>query len=395
MLIKKRGRVSVSPIMLILVFLPLAFSFHNCNIQFHDNEEMEYDLSFSDDLAWTHLENLFSLNPRHPGTQGNDDAEDYISGVINSNNGLVYKQEFIVNEIACTNIIGKWHSSNASDNVIILASHYDSRAVADHDPSPENRDKPVPGANDGGSSTAILLALAPVVKALMQDDILNFTSEIWLVFFDAEDQGSGAMAGFNWIEGSKYLADNIDTVLGENQTIEYFLLLDMVGDDDLHVNQELNSNQALLSDFFSMGRCLGHGSAFPTNPVSYKMIDDHVPFKNLGIPTLDIIDFDYPEWHTISDDMNHISKASMELIGRVTEAFIISREFAGMNLTIHDNSSGYSWQEGKCEQESLPSPVLIFFIKYWLILALIGVFVLVFVFISLHGNKTRKTREAI
>ena len=321
------------------------------------------------------------LQPHYPGTPGINQSSEYIKNVLSSNGGTVLEHHFQVNTIDCTNIIGKWtNDPNATQDVIILGSHYDARARADQDPDPAKQNQPVPAANDGGSSTAALLELSGIIDALYANSTYGLSKETWLVFFDAEDQGGGGMLGFDWIEGSTRLAGDIDAFLGAGAEIEMFILLDMIGDDDLQINQELNSDQDLLMEFFGMGQCLGYGHYFSSYPTSVALLDDHIPFKNLGIPAIDIIDFNYPEWHTTSDDLEHVSADSIGGVGRVAEAFYLKHIFPNSSLAIHDDATGKIWDEGTCRFSSWYMELVNFLSNYWifLVLGIVGLLVVVY-----------------
>lgn len=311
------------------------------------------------------------FNPRYPGTPGINATAEYIHDILNDTGADTSFHEFSVNGVPCRNVLGKYGAGQDSSEIIIVASHYDARARSDRDPDPELRDDPVPAANDGGSSTAILLELARIVEIMHAT--LDISKETWLVFFDAEDQGSGGMQNFGWIEGSTKFAQDLDSFLEVYQSIELFMLLDMVGDDDLKIDGELNSDQELLSEFFALGQCLGYADFFPQNPVYRRITDDHVPFKTLGIPSIDIIDLDYPEWHTTKDDLDHVSKQSIGGIGRVAEGFLLRKLVGDENVTLHDPHTGCTWSEGSCKGDGLDDGFIAFIKRYWYVFLIVGV----------------------
>ncbi|MFX0101970.1 MAG: M28 family peptidase [Candidatus Hodarchaeota archaeon] len=355
-------------------------------------EKTDYHLQFSKSDAWNYLEDLMAFNPRYPGTPGINQTAEYIKDVLGNHGATVFEHDFQVSTVDCKNIIGKWtNNPNATQDVIILASHYDARALADNDPDVGKRTQPVPAANDGGSSTAALLELSGIIEGLYNNIAFGLAKETWLVFFDAEDQGGGGMPGFYWIEGSTKLAADIDTFLAAGADIEMFILLDMIGDDDLSINQELNSNQDLLTQFFGMGQCLGYSSYFSTYPSSVNLIDDHKPFKDLGIPSIDIIDFNYPEWHTTTDDLDHVSSDSIGGVGRVAEAFYLRYIFPNSSLAIHDDETGKIWEEGSCSYASWYMEFIAFLSSYWMFLVF-GVLVLV---VGVYAWKKKKRKRKL
>jgi hypothetical protein len=218
--------------------------------------------------------------------------------------------------------------------ITMLASHYDSRMVADNDPNPDNRNLPVPGANDGASSTAALLEFADVI-----DEHYELNEQIWLVFFDAED--NGRVPGWNWIEGSRYMANNLEAEL--NVTPEDFrlmILFDMIGERDSNgvEDEGLVNGQRFPQEGYSISNApeqtmaiwaiaaeLGYEEVFVPEPRG-NITDDHVPFIERGIPAVDIIDLDYPSWHTIADTLDKLSAESLGRVGEVVELYLIQTE---------------------------------------------------------------------
>ena len=213
-------------------------------------------------------------------------------------------------------------ASYGSGATIIIGAHYDSRIFADHDTDETKHLDPVPGANDGGSGVAVLLELARVIS---QSYTAN--NEIRLVFFDAEDNGHiepwasllPATSGF--IIGSALYASGLDMV---QENIEYMLLVDMVGDTDQKLPIESYSTQSapqIAADIWAAAAGLGYSEQFITTPRS-PITDDHLPFIQRGIPSVDIIDLDYPYWHTAEDTLDKVSPDSLERVGRTLVAYL-------------------------------------------------------------------------
>jgi Peptidase family M28 len=183
---------------------------------------------------------------------------------------------------------------------IIFAAHYDTRIIADNDPDTTKRQEPVPGANDGASGVAVLLELA---RVLPSDSV-----PVWLVFFDTED--NGRIQGWDWILGSKAFVADLDT------NPEAVVVIDMIGDTNLNIYKERNSNQKLVDEIWAVAASLGYEQFFIPE-LKYSMLDDHTPFLQAGIPAVDIIDFDYPFWHTTQDTVDKISAKSLEVVGTI------------------------------------------------------------------------------
>ncbi len=352
-------------------------------------------LQLSPANAWTHLTTLFSYQPHSPGTAGINDSATYIEGVLSSYGGTVVEQPFSVGSVPCKNIVGKWAMpGNASAEIVILASHYDARAKATQDPVLANRASPVPAANDGGSSTAILLDIARVLNSTYQNASLGITRETWLVFFDAEDQGNDGngegISSFGWIRGSSYMATNLASLAGNASRVKLLVLLDMVGGTGFRANQDRNSNQQLLSAFFLMGRCLGYETNFPTTPMSYAIEDDHIPFKNIGITCIDIIDMSYPQWHMTSDDLVHVSSSVIGGVGKVAEGFLLTKIAPATPLALIDPATGCTWTADSCTGSSWWFEFIAFLANYWWLLALAGVAVIVLLYYAYQQKHLRK-----
>jgi len=191
---------------------------------------------------------------------------------------------------------------------IILAAHYDTRMVADKDPDPAKMTDPVLGANDGASGVAVLLELGRVLP--------ENSLPIWLVFFDAED--NGRIEGWDWILGSRAFVDELDF------RPEAVVIVDMIGDADQNIYIERNSNPELTKEIWDIAAELGYEENFIPEP-KYSILDDHTPFLQAGIPAVDIIDFDYPYYHTTNDTVDKISAESLAAVGNTLQEWIIRR----------------------------------------------------------------------
>ena len=191
---------------------------------------------------------------------------------------------------------------------IIIGAHYDTRMVADNDPNLAKRQDPVPGANDGASGVAVLLELA---RVLPSDSV-----PVWLVFFDTED--NGRIEGWDWILGSQAFVDELEF------SPEAVVVVDMIGDTNLNIYIERNSDSALVKEIWDTAAELGYEKSFILTP-KYSMLDDHTPFLQAGIPAVDIIDFDYPYWHTTQDTADKVSAESLEIVGRTLQTWILQR----------------------------------------------------------------------
>lgn len=235
------------------------------------------------------------MGPRIMGSLAHAKTAQWITSSLENNEWQVETQEAIVSGQTIKNIIAKRGSGTPW---IILASHYDSRSTADKDPDPGKRNQAVPGADDGASTVGILLELA-------RDLPTHMNKQIWLVFFDNEDNGNSS--GEGWSIGSEYFVSQLS---GKPDAV---VILDMLGDKNLDIYMEQQSDPALNSEIWSVANKLGYAQFIPV----YKntIIDDHVPFIKAGITAVDIIDINYPYWHTTQDTLDKISPDSMKAVG--------------------------------------------------------------------------------
>lgn len=255
-----------------------------------------------------HVRAQMAFGPRVPNTQAATQAREYIRRVLQQNGWTVEFQAFTYRGVPLVNVVAR----RGRGPVFIVGAHYDSRRFADHDPDPEKRREPVPGANDGASGTAVLLELARVLTW----DTDRYA--VWLYFFDAEDQGN--IDGWPWAVGARHAA----AALPPELDVRGVIVVDMVGEAEQQIFWEGNSTPALREALWNTAARLGYDRYFVPQ-VRYTIIDDHIPFLERGIPAVDIIDFDYPYWHTTADTEDKIAAASLERVGRVVEAWLESR----------------------------------------------------------------------
>ncbi|MFP3854248.1 MAG: M28 family peptidase [Anaerolineales bacterium] len=242
---------------------------------------------------------------RYPGSAGHGAVQGWIEKKLDGYGWSSHRQEFSYHEVQLANIIAV-HQAD-SEPFIVLGAHYDTRPIADREDAMDP--EPVLGANDGASGVAVLLELARSV------DPEELRCQIQLVFFDAED--SGAIEGWDWILGSSYYVTHLEA---EPDAV---VIVDMVGDQSLELPKEKNSTDWLQEELWSIGRELGY-DAFMDRP-GYSILDDHTPFLQAGIPAVDIIDFNYPYWHTERDTLDKVSAESLETVGRTLQVWLDGR----------------------------------------------------------------------
>jgi Zn-dependent M28 family amino/carboxypeptidase len=261
--------------------------------------------TFDGTLALELAAQQVAFGPRVPGTEAHDEAARWIADTLRDAGWEVETADFVTEAASGTNVVGRYGEGEAPP--ILLGAHYDTRPVADRDEASPT--EPVPGANDGASGVAVLLELARVLPGD------NLSRPIWLAFFDQED-GGGA-AGGEWIQGSRAFVDDLSPMPAA------VVVVDMVGDADLQIREEMNSDPVLRESIWQTAASLGFDAFVPS--VGYSMLDDHSPFVERGIPTVLIIDFDYPYWHTTQDTLDKLSAQSLEAVGRTLETWLRSQ----------------------------------------------------------------------
>jgi glutaminyl-peptide cyclotransferase len=210
----------------------------------------------------------------------------------------------------------------AARSRVMLAAHWDTRPVAEKDPDPARRGQPIPGANDGASGTAVLLVLADVLSKKPPPAGYG----VDLVFLDGEDFGH---------EPETLNARGEDMYLGAKEFARthaqyrplFGILLDLVGDADPVFRQEgysLDYAPEVVRRVWRAAEELGHGEIFQDQPLGY-ITDDHLFLNQAGIRTLDVIDFDYPHWHTHADTPENMSAESLGIVGEVLLEVLYNR----------------------------------------------------------------------
>jgi Zn-dependent M28 family amino/carboxypeptidase len=250
------------------------------------------------------------IGPRPTGSDAGWATGDYISAELNKAGWSTESQEFIFKGVRGRNLIGRkivGLEAQLSKEVIIVGTHYDTRPAADFDPDPTRRNSWIDGANDGASGVAVLLELARVL------DTDQLDREVWLIFFDAEDRGR--LGGWPFSVGARHLAEQL------NVHPQSVVIVDMVGDADQNIYFERNSTKALNREIWATAAELGYADFFIPQ-VRHFVIDDHIPFLERAIPAVDIIDFNYPYWHTVEDTLDKVVPESLERVGRTLEVWL-------------------------------------------------------------------------
>ncbi|MCK4547837.1 MAG: M28 family peptidase [Candidatus Eisenbacteria sp.] len=267
---------------------------------------------FDGDRAFSHLTCQVEIGYRVPGMPGHRLTMEYLRDALRQYADSAEVQQFHVTfedtTICLWNIIG--HFKGVGSGWVVLGAHWDTRLLADEDPEPANRSLPIAGANDGASGVAVLLELARLMGETPPP------LDVDIVLFDAEDQGG--IANLPWCMGSSVYARAL-----EHPKPDYAIVVDMVGDRDLQIYVEANSERfaySVVQKVWNTAKSLGVSQFI--HETKHTMYDDHIPLIDAGVPSIVIIDFDYPYWHTLEDTPDKCSPRSLEAVGKVLTAVI-------------------------------------------------------------------------
>jgi len=260
---------------------------------------------FDGQRALADVQTQAAFGPRIAGSEGHDKIRAWMREELESAGWMVEVHQTQRLGHPIFNIIAK---RSAEPPQIILGAHYDTRLVSDRDPDPAKQNQPGPGANDGASGVAVLLELA---RTLPED-----IPPTWLVFFDAED--NGRIEGWDWILGSSAFVEEL------SPTPQAVVIVDMVGDADLNLYYEINSDARLRAQIWETAAGLGYDDVF-IQQEKHSILDDHHPFLQAGIPAVDIIDFDYPHWHTMQDTPDKVSAESLQAVGETLWTWVTNQ----------------------------------------------------------------------
>ena len=258
---------------------------------------------FSGEKALAHVQRLVDLGPHPVGSKAIEHARDYIEEQLRQSGWRITRQAFsddtprgkahFVNLIAQFSGDGKAVSPS-----FLLASHYDTKLFDTIQ---------FVGANDGGSSTGLLLELARVLG-----NHPDLARKIELVFFDGEEAYEH-FSDTDGLYGSRYFAKQLQAKSGKQ--FRGGMLFDMVGDRSLGITLPADSPSAMARDIFTAAEMLKVRNYF--SYLDRDLIDDHAPLNAIGIPMIDVIDFDYSWWHTAGDTVDKISAQSLQIVGSV------------------------------------------------------------------------------
>jgi len=273
--------------------------------------------TFDSTRAWEHLRRQVALGPRPAGSTALAETRRYILDQLKTAGVAAQQQTFVAKtpggDVSMTNIIATIPGRRRER--LILASHYDTKRAADFR---------FVGASDGASSTAALLELARVLKSRPHE----LTME--LLFLDGEEavNWDWGVTGADNTYGSRYYVDAARKA-GTLAGVKALILLDMIGDRNLTIRRDLKSTPWLVDIIWSTAAKLGHAKVFSNETT--EIDDDHIAFVRAGVPSVDIIDLEYPQWHTAQDDLDHVSARSLQTVGDVVLAALPAIEKRAIN----------------------------------------------------------------
>lgn len=281
---------------------------------------------FDGQAAYKYAGVQVSFGPRVPGSPGWQKAGDWIVAEMRTRADTVIEQRWMHklangDSIPMRNILARFRPT-ATDRVLYV-THWDTRPVADNDPNPANRKKPILGANDGASGVGLFVALGDLLKRTPPNVGVD------LLFVDGEDYGTFGPPDVDVLIGSTYFASHLPSP--GYQPI-FGVLFDMIGDKELDIYQEQNSvarAPEVVSRVWNTAADLGYSKYFIPE-AKYAVTDDHIPLLQAGLRVIDVIDIDYESpsenyHHTLADTMDKISAKSLGIAGDVAAALVTNQ----------------------------------------------------------------------
>ncbi|MEZ0325024.1 MAG: M28 family peptidase [Fimbriimonas sp.] len=271
---------------------------------------------FDQGRAWNDLLKQLSFGPRMAGSAGQIKGRDHIVEELKLSCQNVRTQELThlwsrgAKRMTMWNVVGDQNWANAKTRILLI-THWDTRPTADQEWDAAAAKKPIMGANDGASGVAVLLELARVLKQTLPPDV-----GVTYLFTDGEDLGPSLSEMFL---GAVHFTKNMP-----KPRPDYGILIDMIGDKNLEVPMEPNSAKyapELLKALYEHAEKIGLGKTFPkiTGP---EIEDDHISLNKAGLPTIDLIDFDYEHWHTLGDTVDKVSADSLGKVGKLLQTWL-------------------------------------------------------------------------
>lgn len=268
--------------------------------------------------AFAHVTDIVAMGPRPPGSDSLEKSRVHIEAHLRGLGWQVRRQTFTSKTpngpVEFVNLRARFAEKDSdalwrSTVRVLVCSHYDTKLY---------RDLTFVGANDPGSSMGALMEISRVLSLRPK-----LAARIELIFFDGEEAFGPNITPTDGLYGSRQYGREILRPLSPKQKPRWGVLLDMVGDRDLKITLPNDTPPDLMRLTLQSAEDLGHRARFGVSRTS--IIDDHVPLNVEGVPTVDIIDFDYPYWHTPSDTADKLSPESLTIVGQTTLHLIEKR----------------------------------------------------------------------
>jgi hypothetical protein len=276
-------------------------------------------VAFDGQRALGYLEAICKIGPRMSGTAGMKQQQEMVQKHFEARGAKVELQRFTARQLSqqqpveMANLIASWYPERPRR--VILCSHYDTRPIADQEPDPRRWTQPFLSANDGGSGVALLMELANHVRDLKSNVGITF------VLFDGEEYIFDPKSD-KYFFGSSHFAQAYRRDRPQQPYVAA-VLLDMIAGKDAHFPMEQYSvfrSGALVQEIWSIAAEL-KCAAFVDRP-GPAVQDDHLALQQAGIPAVDIIDFNYPHWHRLSDVPENCSVEGMQQVARVLSVWL-------------------------------------------------------------------------
>lgn len=290
-----------------------------------NDKEKDAGVKFDQERALKYLKQLCDIGPRISATEGMKKQQELIEKHFKNLGATVTRQEFKAkqksqkNEVEFVNLIISWNPDKAKR--VLLCTHYDTRPIADQEANPKNWTKPFVSANDGTSGVAFLMELAHHMKDFKCEygvDFILFDGEEYV--FETDRMGGGD----RYFIGSDHFADEYLKAKDKRKfKYEAGVLFDLFGGKNAELKVELYSYEAakpLVDQIWGVAKAVG-AKSFKYEK-GYEVQDDHLALNRVGIPTVDVIDFDYAHWHKLSDTADKVSGDQLAEVSKVITTWL-------------------------------------------------------------------------
>jgi glutaminyl-peptide cyclotransferase len=273
--------------------------------------------AFDGERAYRYLVSQVDLGPRVPGSRASAECRDFFSNHFVALNAHIDSQVFAFfdpysqTDIPLINFIAQFTGTGEAAETIVLMAHYDSRPRTDYASDSTLKDDPIDGANDGASGVAVLMELGNLFARKAPP------CNVDLVLVDGEDWGKPRDLDY-YLLGSREFARR-----GIRGKYRFGIVVDMIGDSSQELYREGYSERSCRALNDAIWRAAARlGITTFRDTIKYTIIDDHLSLISAGVPAIDIIDFDYPYWHTEFDTSDKCSPAALVNVGRVLAEII-------------------------------------------------------------------------